>query len=129
MTLALLLASAIAACGGVDRKYADVDASGGRGGTGGSADAGRKDAGPDAKGGSTMDSGVADVETDVDDSGPPPPPPPPGRPGFAVVAGGVHMKSSSYSAIVVSGEAPGYNGTVASPNFKLQGGVVGTTQP
>lgn len=51
-----------------------------------------------------------------------------GRPGFGNVAGGVLMKSPSFQAWVASGESPGHNNSSASPNFRMIGGVIGTTQ-
>jgi hypothetical protein len=65
----------------------------------------------------------------AEDTGPPPPPPPPGRPGTAILAGGIKMKSAKYQGVFAAGESPGGNGVLSSPNFKLHGGVVGTTQP
>jgi hypothetical protein len=125
------------ACGGTERVYPPGDG-GGTGGAGGSAGAGgRKDAGPDSadsagSGGSSsnQDAGDASVnDADIPDVvEEPQPPPPPGKPGTAVVAGGLKMKSSNYSAVVISGETPGWNGVLKSPQYMLHGGVVGTTQ-
>jgi len=56
-------------------------------------------------------------------------PPKPGRPGFATVAGGVLMKSPSFRLVVTTGEAPGHNSVSTSVNFRLHGGVIGTSQP
>ena len=62
------------------------------------------------------------------EAGEPEPPPPPGRPGTAVVAGGEWMRSTNYRLFVISG-----NGSLparsSSTNYRLHGGIVGTTQP
>jgi hypothetical protein len=130
--LLLVLATTAYACGGVERKYVDVD--GGSSGTGGS------DAGRDAKKDSTTDglagsagSGVnADAGDGASDAAeemePPPPPPPPGRPGVSIVAGGMLMTSPKYRAFVATGESPGSNAVLSSSKYKFVGGVVGTTQ-
>jgi hypothetical protein len=134
----IVLVVAVSACGGSERKFAGGGGAGGRpadaavdsnSGAGGSKDA-------SADRGGSGGSGTSDAHVDspedagiVEDTGPPPPPPPPGRPGTAILSGGTKMKSPKYQAVVAAGESPGANGVTASPNFKLHGGVIGTTQP
>jgi hypothetical protein len=134
-----VFAMVVSACGGAERKFTDNDA--GRAGAGGAAgatvgDGGQRDASADAKGGSGGGMGMSDARVDspadagmVEDTGPPPPPPPPGKPGMSILSGGTKMKSPSYQAVVAAGESPGGNGVFGSPNFKIRGGVIGTTQP
>jgi hypothetical protein len=58
----------------------------------------------------------------------PPEPPPPGRPGTALVSGGMWMQSSSYRLFAITGHSS-LPQTATSTNFRLVGGIVGTTQP
>jgi hypothetical protein len=135
----LVLLVSLSACGGAERKFAAGIADGGTGagGADGSAPSGaggQKDGAVDGKvgsGGAAPDARV-DSPTDagmVEDTGPPPPPPPPGKPGMSIVAGGTKMKSTNYQGVFAAGESPGGNGVSSSPNFKLRGGIVATTQP
>jgi len=135
-----VLAVLLLACGGAERKFVDQDGgASGRPGPAGAAGSsvgagGQKDGSVDAKGGSGGGSSDAHVDGPVDagiveDTGPPPPPPPPGKPGMAILAGGTRMKSPSYQGVFAAGESPGGNGVLSSPNFKIRGGVIGTTQP
>jgi hypothetical protein len=138
----IVLAVALFACGGADRKFAEGAGgsknTGGAGGSAGSLDGGTggsRDASVDGKGGTAGSKSDAGFDGsggsggEPEDSGPPPPPPPPGRPGISIVAGGTQMSSSKYKAWVAAGESPGSNGVLASPSYRLHGGVVGTTQP
>ena len=135
----IVLVVALSACGAAERKFANNDGGGstgpGAGGAAGAGDGGQKDSSVDAKGGSgggVMSDARVDSPVDagmVEDTGPPPPPPPPGKPGISILAGGIKMKSASYQAVVAAGESPGGNGVSNSPNFKIHGGVIGTTQP
>jgi hypothetical protein len=137
-----VLLVALSACGGADRKFADRIADGGTGGAaGGDGSAptgagGQKDGsasdGKAGSGGGSLSDAKVDGPTDagmVEDTGPPQPPPPPGKPGMSIVAGGTKMKSPKYQGVFAAGESPGGNGVSSSPNFKLRGGVVATTQP
>jgi hypothetical protein len=48
--------------------------------------------------------------------------------GTASVAGGVSANSPNFKMVTTTGQAPGGNGTMSSPRFQIQGGVVGATQ-
>jgi hypothetical protein len=50
------------------------------------------------------------------------------RTGVRGVSGGVKASSPNYQLIGTMGEGPGATGTSESPAYRLQGGVVGTTQ-
>lgn len=52
----------------------------------------------------------------------------PGAPGQALTSGGTRVSSSSYSAVLVNGEAPGGNRVMSSSSYRLQMGLVGATQ-
>ena len=140
------------ACSGEERTFVDGDSGGGegavgtggasgsssgKGGTGGVSGSGTSgDAGAPV-GGSTSTGGTGrggnggtgtDPGGEGGGGGEPEPPPPPGRPGTAVVAGGEWMQSTNYRLWVITG-----NGSLparsSSTNYRLHGGIVGTTQP
>jgi hypothetical protein len=48
--------------------------------------------------------------------------------GEATVSGGVRATSPSYVLVTTTGEAPGGNGTMSSPSYRLTGGLVSATQ-
>lgn len=52
----------------------------------------------------------------------------PGAPGLALTSGGDVLQSPGYSLVLVTGEAPGGNGIMTSAGYRLQLGLVGTTQ-
>jgi len=45
-----------------------------------------------------------------------------------MMSGGVLMTSPSYRLVLSAGQGPGGNGVLKSPNFRLNGGLVGATQ-
>ena len=114
------------ACGGPERRYADggegASDTGGTAGTSGAGTGGTSGAGTN---GGTSNGGTAGGGGE---GGEPPEPPTPGRPGTAVVAGGEWMTSTNYRMWVITG-----NGSLpvvsSSTNYRLRGGIVGTTQP
>ncbi len=55
--------------------------------------------------------------------------PKPGKPGFAIVGAGSFAKSTNYQLVTSVGDSPGGNIVSSSTNYKLKGGVIGTTQP
>lgn len=52
----------------------------------------------------------------------------PGSPGMGLTSGGTRMRSSRFTIQVSASQAPGGNDVYASPRYRLQGGLVGTTQ-
>jgi hypothetical protein len=48
--------------------------------------------------------------------------------GMATVPGGVKAQSASYKMITTTGQSPGGNGSLSSPGYRMNGGVVGATQ-
>jgi hypothetical protein len=48
--------------------------------------------------------------------------------GTAVMSGGVSAQSQNFKVQMSLGQSPGGNGTAASANHKLKGGLVGSTQ-
>jgi hypothetical protein len=90
----------------------DTGGTAGRGGTSG--------AGP--TGGTAGDGGAGG------EGGEPEPPPPPGRPGTSLVAGGEWMQSTNYRLWVITGNGS-LRAVSESTNYRLHGGIVGTTQP
>jgi hypothetical protein len=124
------------ACTGPDRNFIDTSGNAGEGGegltgTGGAAGSSSGKGGASGRGGSSgASSGTAGTDPcgAGGEGGEPEPPPPPGRPGTALVAGGEYMRSTNYQLFVITG-----NGslpvTSTSTNYRLRGGIVGTTQP
>jgi hypothetical protein len=137
------------ACSGDPRKFIDPDADAGSGGegltgsggttggssTGGSAgvsgssgEGGTSTGGVGGSAGSAGDAGSGPGGEGGGSGGEPEPPPPPGRPGTALVAGGKFMRSTNYRLFLIDG-----NGSLpvnsSSTNYRLNGGIVGTTQP
>lgn len=53
---------------------------------------------------------------------------PPGKPGFALTGGGTVSASANFKVFAAVGESPGGNITAASPQYKMQSGVIGATQ-
>jgi hypothetical protein len=51
-----------------------------------------------------------------------------GHPAATVMSGAVSAKSANYRVIMSLGQGPGGNGTAASTNNKVRGGLVGATQ-
>jgi len=51
-----------------------------------------------------------------------------GFPGMDLVAGGTVMSSENYRLVLTAGQGPGGNGVMTSGSYRLQGGLVGTTQ-
>jgi hypothetical protein len=86
------------------------------------------EAGPDSMGTTSNESGAtteAGAETSVPltvQIGPPAPP------GQDLVVSGVVSTSPSYKLFSTVGEGPGGNGVMSSPQHKLIGGLLGTTQ-
>jgi hypothetical protein len=141
------------ACTGDDRQFVDpggdeggagagesggASGSAGRGGASGSSGSGTSgDAGGPAGDGGSAGSGTSGSGGTTDPGGaggeagepePPEPPPPPGRPGTALVAGGKYMSSANYKMFIVNGNGS-LRVTSSSANYRLHGGIVGTTQP
>lgn len=52
----------------------------------------------------------------------------PGRPGSALVSGGNVMTSAKYRLVLTTGEGPGGTQVLESTNYRLLGGLVGTTE-
>lgn len=52
----------------------------------------------------------------------------PGSPGSALVSGGNVMTSAKYRLVLTTGEGPGGTQVLQSRNYKLIGGLVGTTE-
>ena len=102
----------------------DAGAPGGEGGT--STTGGR--AGRGGTGGTSGTGGTAGDGGMGGEGGEPEPPPPPGRPGTALVAGGEWMQSTNYRLWVITGNGS-LRAVSESPNYRLHGGIVGTTQP
>lgn len=48
--------------------------------------------------------------------------------GEATVSGAIRATSPSYVLVTTTGQAPGGNGTMSSPSYRLTGGLVGATQ-
>lgn len=142
------------ACAGDDRKFVDpggdeggagagesggASGSGGRGGASGSSGSGTSgdaggpagdggSAGSDNRGGTSGSGGTSDPAGAGGEAGEPEPPPPPGRPGTALVAGGEYMSSANYKMFIINGNGS-LRVTSSSANYRLHGGIVGTTQP
>ncbi|MCU0656846.1 MAG: hypothetical protein MUF64_16815 [Polyangiaceae bacterium] len=86
------------------------------GGAGGAAGAG----GSAGSAGSAGDGGSAGAGGD---------PGPTAFQGTALVSGGTVAKSSKYTLVTTTGQAPGGNGVAKSSKYQLRGGLVGVTQP
>lgn len=145
MCLVVSLGVLVTSCGAKDRQFVDVSGggssgSGGDGGTSGSggtantAGSGEDPVGGAPVGGTTSigEGGMAGSEQLGGMGGeagmPPIIPPDPGVPGFTVPAGGILMKSTNYILLSTTGEAPGGQQAMSSPNYKLDTGLVGATQ-
>lgn len=50
------------------------------------------------------------------------------RPGMGLVSGGVRAESANFVGVFTLGEAPGGNRVMQSAQYRLDAGVVGTTQ-
>jgi hypothetical protein len=66
------------------------------------------------------DAGAQDSGSDSGDAG--------GQTGGAPVAGGVSATSTRYRMVMTTGQSPGGNGSMSSPHYQINGGVVGATQ-
>jgi hypothetical protein len=93
-----------------------VGGAGGAAGTGGSAGA----AGDGGSAGAAGDGGSAGAGGN---------PGPTAFQGTALVSGGIVAKSSKYTLVTTTGQAPGGNGVAKSSKYQLRGGLVGVTQP
>jgi hypothetical protein len=113
--------------GAVDANLADASS---RMDSGNAVDAGRDapalpDASAtDASGDAATDAGATDGATDGGDGGRVLLP----HAGMATVPGGVKAQSASYKMITTTGQSPGGNGSLSSPGYRMNGGVVGATQ-
>jgi hypothetical protein len=89
------------------------------------------EAGPDSMGTPSNESGAAAMEAGAEAEASVPltvqigPPAPPGQ---DLVVGGVVSTSPGYKLFSTVGEGPGGNGVMSSPQHKLIGGLLGTTQ-
>lgn len=146
MCLVVSLGVLVTSCGAKDRQFVDVSGGGGSSGSGGdggtsgggttnTAGTGEEPVGGAPVGGTTSagEGGMAGSEQmgGMGAEGGMPPtidPPDPGVPGFTVPAGGILMKSTNYILLSTTGEAPGGQQVMSSPNYKLETGLVGATQ-
>lgn len=84
--------------------------------------------GAPSSGGETGAGGASNTGGDASGAGGAPIPREPGLPGHALVSGGALLESSKYRLWVSMGESPGAQGVMSSTKYRLESGVVGTTQ-
>jgi len=82
-------------------------------------DAGVRDAGGDGAADGGVDGAVDGGDGGVN---------PLGHAGAALVSGGTVCSSPKYRMVVSLGQSPGGNDAIASPKYRLKGGVAGATQ-